>query len=453
MAVFGVVYLILNTVNGKRYVGQTVQPLEKRFNEHARSKKSLIGKAIRKYGKDKFRYGVIKVCASKEEMDYWEKYFIAALKSKKPYGYNLTDGGEGTIGLEFTPERRARLAESRRGEKNPGYGKPMPAEQSAKISISNRDESPYKNLIAELNANNLSYSALAKILGLSPATVSAKMRGKVKFTNADKAKLEKFFDKPSEYLLQLEDGAEVEHKDLRKSPYKNLITELDKQNINYGCFAQMLGLSYDSIYKRMCGKYNFTVRDRAKLIEIFNKPIEYLMERDDGKEVEKTMNGNSPYKNLITELNAYELTYTALAERLGLDMSAVSLKMRGKCNFTARDKVKLVEIFNKPIEYLLERDDGKDGVNPARKKLQPHSPEECSQRSIKQRGKSPYKNLIAELDDHNLSYNAFAKLLGLSQSVVSAKIRGEHNFTTRDKAKLVEIFNKPIEYLLARSED
>lgn len=57
MEVYGVVYLIVNMVNGKRYVGQAIQPLAKRFNAHAYAD-SLIGKAIRKYGKENFHCGV-----------------------------------------------------------------------------------------------------------------------------------------------------------------------------------------------------------------------------------------------------------------------------------------------------------------------------------------------------------------------------------------------------------
>ena len=80
---YGVVYLILNKINGRKYVGQTVQPLKVRFNEHAKKKdNTLIANAIRKYGKENFYCGVIKTCSSKAELDYWEKYFIAALKAK-----------------------------------------------------------------------------------------------------------------------------------------------------------------------------------------------------------------------------------------------------------------------------------------------------------------------------------------------------------------------------------
>ena len=90
MKAFGVVYLIINLVNGKKYVGQTIKTVAKRFNEHSHEK-TFIGRAIRKHGKENFRYGVIKSCASKSEMDYWEKFFIKTLKTKSPNSYNLTD--------------------------------------------------------------------------------------------------------------------------------------------------------------------------------------------------------------------------------------------------------------------------------------------------------------------------------------------------------------------------
>ena len=102
MKVYGVVYLLWNKVNGKRYVGQTVQPLKERMRKH-RYGNLYIDKAIDKYGLENFRYGVIKTCATKAELDEAEKHFIVVLHSKAPYGYNLTDGGEGTVGYIPTP--------------------------------------------------------------------------------------------------------------------------------------------------------------------------------------------------------------------------------------------------------------------------------------------------------------------------------------------------------------
>ena len=251
-------------VNGKRYVGQTVQSLKVRFNEHARKKDNmLIGNAICKYGKENFYCGVIKTCSSKAELDYWEKYYIAALHSKKPYGYNLTDGGEGIIGYRHPPEvlakisetkknsprvaeHIAKLAEANRGRhptletrakqsaarkgkpKSPEWrmkigaahkgkklsteyrakigaahkGKKLSAEHRAKIAATSRGNNPFKNLLHEIEARQLSYKALSKLINMPLSSLSYKMQGVRKFTERDRVKLEEFFGKPADYLLE-----------------------------------------------------------------------------------------------------------------------------------------------------------------------------------------------------------------------------------------------------------
>ena len=68
MKVFGVIYLIINGVNDKEYVGQTTKNVKARFKQHARRKNSLIGNAIRAYGEDMFVIAILKVCYSKEEL-------------------------------------------------------------------------------------------------------------------------------------------------------------------------------------------------------------------------------------------------------------------------------------------------------------------------------------------------------------------------------------------------
>lgn len=228
MKVFGVVYLICNMVNGKRYVGQTIKTVKARFNEHSWGEHTIIGKAIRKYGRENFRYGVIKSCASKDEMDYWEKYFIAKLRSKRPMGYNCTDGGEGIVGLKRTPEHCKKISAALKGIPRSSEarmkilqahkGKPFSPEHKAKIgatlygvsktlshcaniSKGQRAKSPYKNLTAEIDKKQLFYKSLAKILGLSSQNISRKMLGQRPFTARDKIKLVEIFNKPIEYLM------------------------------------------------------------------------------------------------------------------------------------------------------------------------------------------------------------------------------------------------------------
>jgi len=89
-----IVYKIENLVNGKCYVGQTIQPLKFRIAEHKSSKTSLIGRAIKKYGWENFKVEIISECKTFEELDEQEKLWIKKLNCKSPNGYNIMDGGQ-----------------------------------------------------------------------------------------------------------------------------------------------------------------------------------------------------------------------------------------------------------------------------------------------------------------------------------------------------------------------
>ncbi|MBE8953258.1 MAG: GIY-YIG nuclease family protein [Quinella sp. 1Q7] len=62
---YGVIYLIMNLINSKPYVGQTRRLLEQRFAEHAKAD-SLIGNAIRKYDRENFSIEVLEECDTPE---------------------------------------------------------------------------------------------------------------------------------------------------------------------------------------------------------------------------------------------------------------------------------------------------------------------------------------------------------------------------------------------------
>ncbi|MBR3050560.1 MAG: helix-turn-helix transcriptional regulator, partial [Selenomonadaceae bacterium] len=71
--------------------------------------------------------------------------------------------------------------------------------------------------------------------------------------------------------------------------------------------------------------------------------------------------------------------------------------------------------------------------------------------SAMKRSDSPFKNLLREMNIQQISYRQLAKLMGWSSHAsVSRRIRGEYKFSAKDKLKLIEIFGKPIEYLLQR---
>lgn len=132
------VYQIANRVNGKSYIGITTKSLEKRWNTHVKENAGFaIHNALRKYGKDGFDFLLLEEVKSWQEACEKEKAYIKSFNTKSPYGYNLTNGGEGILGLEgcvpwnkgkflsFEHRRNLSLAHIgiQEGENNPFYGK------------------------------------------------------------------------------------------------------------------------------------------------------------------------------------------------------------------------------------------------------------------------------------------------------------------------------------------
>lgn len=89
------VYLIVNTVNGKCYVGQTIHALDKRWHQHCmlQGKCRVLENAIRKYGIKAFEISVVATVKTQEELNRLEKLTCEALNAYAPHGYNLREGG------------------------------------------------------------------------------------------------------------------------------------------------------------------------------------------------------------------------------------------------------------------------------------------------------------------------------------------------------------------------
>lgn len=114
----GEIYKITNLVNGKCYVGKTKHESILRWKDHINGyhPSSLIHKAIMKYGVDEFSFEVIESNVSEELLNELEIYYISKYNSKNPNGYNLTDGGDGGLGLIVTNETRQKLSQMRKGK-------------------------------------------------------------------------------------------------------------------------------------------------------------------------------------------------------------------------------------------------------------------------------------------------------------------------------------------------
>jgi len=91
--------MITNSVNGKRYIGQTTSknPLtywrEAYLRRAYNGSERLIHRAIRKYGREFLTFKVIGYAIDKLSLDISEDLFIRLLQTLHPNGYNLKGGG------------------------------------------------------------------------------------------------------------------------------------------------------------------------------------------------------------------------------------------------------------------------------------------------------------------------------------------------------------------------
>lgn len=85
------IYIRRNRVNGKEYVGQSVDPKKRWYNELYED--YVIGHALRKYGADSFENTILFWVDSQEAANFWECYLIELYGTLRPNGYNVQDGG------------------------------------------------------------------------------------------------------------------------------------------------------------------------------------------------------------------------------------------------------------------------------------------------------------------------------------------------------------------------
>jgi hypothetical protein len=129
----------LDFPNGKSYIGITNETALKRFTRHVKKanagQKQAVTNAIRKYTPQAVRVSTLVVARDWEYLCALERKAIAAFGTREPHGYNLTDGGEGVLGLECRPETRAKLSAANSGRK-------LTVAQRAKISAALKQRPP-----------------------------------------------------------------------------------------------------------------------------------------------------------------------------------------------------------------------------------------------------------------------------------------------------------------------
>lgn len=119
--VYGYIYKIVNLVNGKLYVGQTMKPTERRFVEHkTKTSPSMRGRctklynAILFYGKQNFKIELLDTASTRKELNLKEELYIKILNTVDN-GYNLTWGG---YNGPMSEEARKKISATSTGRKH-----------------------------------------------------------------------------------------------------------------------------------------------------------------------------------------------------------------------------------------------------------------------------------------------------------------------------------------------
>lgn len=101
------IYMITNKINGKRYIGQTLNFYHRYCNHKWSIKKldTVLTRAFKKYGFENFEFEMIQECKPTElgrlEIHYVEKF--------NPE-YNMVGGGGGVPGMRLSEETKKRLS-------------------------------------------------------------------------------------------------------------------------------------------------------------------------------------------------------------------------------------------------------------------------------------------------------------------------------------------------------
>lgn len=190
---FGYIYKITNKLNGKVYIGQTIN-IEKRFDKYKKlqcRRQPKLYNALKLYGIENFIFEILDTADDLSTLDFLEDIYVLCFDSIE-HGYNCIPGGRSNrlskesilkMSISLTGKRRSaesklkqsisssgkkrsllaiqNISKCKKGNKNPNFGKHLSEETKQKMretrALKNykcSDENKIKASIRMLGDNN-----------------------------------------------------------------------------------------------------------------------------------------------------------------------------------------------------------------------------------------------------------------------------------------------------------
>lgn len=132
------VYCIENTIDNKKYIGQTVNPSVRKRQHFLALKKGkhpnpYMQNAYNKYGKKSFLFKVLIYCEPFELTKY-EQTVVNSISSESLYNLCLECVDNPMLGKKHSEETKKKMSEEKVSENNPMYGKKHSEQTKALMS-------------------------------------------------------------------------------------------------------------------------------------------------------------------------------------------------------------------------------------------------------------------------------------------------------------------------------